>query len=325
MQKRDNMKINPMEWVSQNKNMEITQKSENTYLYTMKSGSGTGNMLRQILFPGIDVMYNDFNMLKCISDFRPEARIIGIDHCMEGRIEWQNIDGTYMYIQQGDLQINNKEHHSIGFGFPLGYYRGITIAIYLDEISDELKKLFREFSIDLKIINEKFCSSQSPFMIRKNNSIEQIFKELYENNKHEKMSYCKIKILELLLFLTITDPSKYNRPVKYFNKSQVETVKNIMKYISTNLETHFTLEELSSMFEIPLTSMKSCFKEVYGDSIYTYLKNLRMKKAAGLLIKTDKSITSISSITGYTNTSKFSAAFKKIYGLTPSKYRKTNR
>lgn len=64
------------------------------------------------------------------------------------------------------------------------------------------------------------------------------------------------------------------------------------------------------------------FKGVYGTAIYTYMRNYRMDIAASLLTQTDEPITVIAGKVGYTNTSKFSEAFKKVKGKTPLEYRK---
>ena len=87
-------------------------------------------------------------------------------------------------------------------------------------------------------------------------------------------------------------------------------------------ERHFTMEELSEKFDISTSALKQCFKGVYGIAIYTYMRNYRMDLAASLLTQTNEPITVIAGKVGYTNTSKFSEAFKKVKGKTPLEYRK---
>lgn len=84
----------------------------------------------------------------------------------------------------------------------------------------------------------------------------------------------------------------------------------------------YILQELSEKFEIPLTSMKVCFKGVYGCSIYAYMKSYRMQAATILLRDTSDSITEIAAKMGYDNPSKFSEVFKKEFGELPSEFRK---
>jgi AraC-like DNA-binding protein len=56
--------------------------------------------------------------------------------------------------------------------------------------------------------------------------------------------------------------------------------------------------------------------------IAAHIKEHRMKKAATLLKETGDSISVIAKSVGYENQSKFSAAFKELYGQTPNEYRR---
>lgn len=102
----------------------------------------------------------------------------------------------------------------------------------------------------------------------------------------------------------------------------LEKVKAIMAFMTEEPERHFTMEELSEKFDISTSALKQCFKGVYGIAIYTYMRNYRMDLAASLLTQTNEPITVIAGKVGYTNTSKFSEAFKKVKGKTPLEYRK---
>ncbi|SHN74834.1 AraC-type DNA-binding protein [Desulfitobacterium chlororespirans DSM 11544] len=91
-----------------------------------------------------------------------------------------------------------------------------------------------------------------------------------------------------------------------------------------NIQKHYTLEELSARFEIPLTSMKTCFKGVYGTSVFAYMRTYRMHQAA-VLLRTNRreSVAEIAGRVGYDNPGKFAMAFKKIMGKSPLEYRKS--
>ena len=82
------------------------------------------------------------------------------------------------------------------------------------------------------------------------------------------------------------------------------------------------INELSEKFEISTSALKQCFKGVYGTANYTYMRNYQLDQAASLLTQTNEPITVIAGKVGYTNTSKFSEAFKKVKGKTPLEYRK---
>lgn len=63
------------------------------------------------------------------------------------------------------------------------------------------------------------------------------------------------------------------------------------------------------------------FKEVTGKTIASVITEKRLTEASLLLVETDKSVKEIMLGVGYTNSSYFSAVFKKRYGVTPVQYR----
>lgn len=128
------------------------------------------------------------------------------------------------------------------------------------------------------------------------------------------------KFLELFLYLLSSNAgAAENRP--YFYKNHVATVKSMTDYTVKNIDRHFTLEELSEKFKIPLTSMKKCFKGIYGMPVHTYMREYRVHVSADLLRQTNLSIAEIADRVGYSNQSKFTEVFKRILNVSPIEYR----
>ncbi|MBE6049591.1 MAG: helix-turn-helix transcriptional regulator [Clostridium sp.] len=304
-------------------NIQKSSRNDKCDIYEMVDENGEGTMTAFNVFPGIVVMYNDFHMGSCNSKFESISDIICIDYCREGRIEWKLSNDTYFYVESGDLQISTKNYHNGNFEFPLHHYHGISVCFYLKEATKTLKNIFGGFSVDLYKLKEKFLSNDSPVILKAEQHINNIFLDLYTVSDSIKEEYFKIKVLELLLYLEVSSVPANRREKSYFYKSQVEKIKRIKEFITVNQEKHFTLKELSEKFEIPLTSMKQCFKGVYGTSIYSYLRAYRMNTAATMLIKTKENISVIAGKVGYDNSSKFSSAFKNVMGKSPQEYRKS--
>lgn len=84
------------------------------------------------------------------------------------------------------------------------------------------------------------------------------------------------------------------------------------------------MDELAERFQISLTGMKTCFKEIFGDSMYSYLRRYRMNVAATMLRQdSQKGIAEIAGAVGYESPSKFATAFRQVIGQTPMEYRKS--
>lgn len=107
-----------------------------------------------------------------------------------------------------------------------------------------------------------------------------------------------------------------------YPQEQVETVRALHEYVLQHLEQRTTIEELSKKFLMNPTTLKAIFKEVYGKSLASHIKEHRMERAAELLSKTTDSVLQISKAVGFGSQSKFSAAFKATYQMHPLEYRK---
>jgi len=266
-------------------------------------------------------MYSDFHMQGCFLEFDAKMDLLAVDYCREGRVEWELSNGIFMYMKDGDIQVSAKKDHTRAFGFPLGHYHGVTVAVYIDEASKALSSLAGGFSLNLRALREKYCSGGKPILIKATDSIRHIFAEFYNAPQKIRMDYFKLKALELLLLLDAEDDAVKNETTAYFPKKQVEAVKAIKKHLVENIDKHFTLEELSEKFGIPLTPLKSCFKSVYGTSVYAFVRSYRIHAAAALL-RENGSVIAAAGKVGYANPSKFANAFKVIMGISPTEYKR---
>ena len=174
-------------------------------------------------------------------------------------------------------------------------------------------------------MRDRLCGANTCFIIRATEAIQHIFSELYAAPSDFHKDYCKIKMLELLLYLNSADLPALREKRAYITRAQADTIRGIRAYLVERLDQRITLPELSARFDIPLTTMKQNFKTIYGDTIGTYIQSYRMQKAMWLLQETDQSITDIAGQVGYQNASKFSEVFRQFAGATPSEYRKIPR
>ena len=200
-----------------------------------------------------------------------------------------------------------------------------TIGFTLPLAVQSLKEWVREFPVDLVRLQEKFCAGRHPRVIHGAPSVDHIFQELYAVPEQIKLPYFRIKVLELLLYLDALElDGRTEKP--YFYKSQVEKVKAAHHLLTEDLERHYTIAELSARFSIPATALKECFKSVYGQPVNTYMRNLRMDRAALLLRQEPQtSVAEIAGRVGYDSASKFAAVFREAKGKTPLEYRREGR
>lgn len=310
--------------ISYGSNVETVIENEDCKIMKVHDETGEGIMTMYHVFSGVTLMYNDFHMSKCVSGFQANTNLLCIDHCREGRIEHEVGKDAYGYLEAGDLRVDRRLNHSGQFVFPLCHYHGISIGFQLNVAAKELPNIVKGFSVDLARITEKYCSDSSMFVIHREPAVEHIFSELYNVPAKIKRDYFRIKVLELLLFLDALELSEHKEERPYFYKSQVEKIKAIQALMTKDLTKSYTIEELSNQFDIALTPLKNCFKNVYGSPIFAYMRTYRMNYAA-VLLRTDKTlkIADIAGMVGYDSPSKFASAFKQEMGKTPLEYRKS--
>lgn len=297
-------------------------EDETCTIFQVQDSSGEGLMTLYPVFKGCCLIYNDFHMEQCHSGFHPNIPMLCIDHCREGRIEWKVDRNRYIYVEAGDMQVNSRMHHCAEFTFPLRHYHGLTIGFDIREAEKSLLHVMEGFSIDLRKLREKFCPDNRTFIMRAGAQINHVFSELYHLPEQVRLPYFKIKVLELLLFLETLDIPEDGDERPYFYKTQVDKVKDIVSLLTGDLEHWYTLEELSERFSFPMTSLKQCFKGMYGCSISAYMKEYRMNAAALMLKNTQEPVISVAAKVGYGNPGKFAAAFRSVVGMTPTEYRK---
>ena len=138
-----------------------------------------------------------------------------------------------------------------------------------------------------------------------------------------KLQFVKNAIQLLLLALVNADTTeKQSRITIYEHESQRKTLtNNIIRYLKENLDQPVSLEMLSGRFSYSLSSIKRIFKEETGSSIIAFYNHLRMDRAQELLLRSDGTIGQIAADLGFSSVYYFSLAFKKKWGMSPSKFR----
>ena len=81
-----------------------------------------------------------------------------------------------------------------------------------------------------------------------------------------------------------------------------------------------SLQSLADQVQLSLKKLKEGFKQLYGDSVYSFLLDHKMEVARKLLESGNHNVNEVGLRIGYSTSSHFIAAFKKKYGTTPKKY-----
>ncbi|MEM9141534.1 MAG: AraC family transcriptional regulator, partial [Bacteroidota bacterium] len=88
--------------------------------------------------------------------------------------------------------------------------------------------------------------------------------------------------------------------------------------ITRDLNDPLSLSDLAKRVSTNECTLKKEFKNIFGTTVFGYLRHLKMEKAKNLLLYQNMPVNEISHIIGYKNPQHFTTAFKKQFGVAPS-------
>ncbi len=110
---------------------------------------------------------------------------------------------------------------------------------------------------------------------------------------------------------------KHNHDMKSNNRDVIE---NTIRYIKENLTSDLSLSAVSEFAGFSPIHFHNCFKTSTGKTLRDYVEEQRIKKAVNMLISTNKTLTEIAYLCGFSSQSYFSFAFKRRMKMTPREY-----
>lgn len=279
--------MNNIETMSNMKGLsEVIPKDNDGYctIYKMDCADGLGLMTVYQVFPGIQLIYNDFEATEYEWESILDKDILEINHCREGREGSRLLSGSCLYLGEGDLSIHTMDNCASEMSFPLKHYRGISVVINLTTVSKNSPEILMEAGIDILAFRNKFCASGDCFIMRAKDEIEHIFSELYSIPDCLQKPYMKLKVQELLLFLYTVDAAKEKQRERYTSPHVETVVKLSLKKDTPKIEVTMEPDEESNYTpeeKATYSKIKEYVKEKYGVNVHTsYIA--QVKRMCGL-------------------------------------------
>ncbi|SEM59818.1 AraC family transcriptional regulator [Paenibacillus sp. OV219] len=97
---------------------------------------------------------------------------------------------------------------------------------------------------------------------------------------------------------------------------------SIVNYVELHYYQPFTLQQLSQLCGMSVSSFTAKFKDATGLSLVDYKHTVQVRHAANLLQTTDKKVLDIALEVGFGDISFFNRMFRKHTGVTPREYRR---
>ena len=97
-------------------------------------------------------------------------------------------------------------------------------------------------------------------------------------------------------------------------------VKKAIALVEENIGSSYGVEQLSRDLCMERTGLYKKLSALLDQSPSMFIRSIRLRKAASMLINTDKTVADIATLTGFSSPSYFSKCFQEEYGCRPSEY-----
>lgn len=282
--------------------------------------NGTGILYDYSIFPGIDLIFMDFNCSDIFDEPNEMRNVLEIRHYQEGRVEFEFEGDKVFHLQQDEFYVNGMLNMPARYSFPFDYCSGLSLVLDKNSMTEVTRSQLALFQIDISVLEEDLDTAHQWYICKTPPSMCHVFEELYAAKEHETSQYFRIKVLELLYHATKL--RKEDRvAATYYAREHIEIVKRVRKAMLKDLSRSTPLEQFLRGEAISTVTFQTIFKQIYGRSPYAYLKHYRMNSAAVQLRESNESINQIALSLGYSNASKFARAFRDVFGVLPKDYR----
>jgi AraC-like DNA-binding protein len=158
-------------------------------------------------------------------------------------------------------------------------------------------------------------------------SLKTIVKEILSKSGDEtfKIFFLRVKAEELICRLLMELDKRDEKHLYGLNIHDIQTMYKIKELILEHIEIPPVIKELADFGNMSPTKLKRLFKQIFGNSIFNYYQNFRMKKAAFLLNEEQMSVSEVGYKVGFTNLSHFSKVFNEHIGLKPKQFSKFHK
>lgn len=256
--------------------------------------------VQELNTPLFTIAYNIFQIFNRIKLSIKERSGIRLQALLAGEL-YISSDGEEIKLSAGQYHLTE-----IPF-FTCLFRKNAACNIFMAHYSKELLE-----NLDIKVIP---CSPQ-----KMPESMADLIQEMLQNPYEEKLRdfYYENSVRELLFFHL--SQGKASVPGE-LNDKDIIAIHEADAIISSDLNEHFTIEQLSRLAGTNQFKLKKGFRQVFDMGVFQRLLHKRMAHAKLLLQTTNKSIGEVADLAGYDTVAGFIHAFRKRFGMTPREWR----
>ena len=154
-------------------------------------------------------------------------------------------------------------------------------------------------------------------------SVSLVLKQIINSNSNSTIRdlYIKGKAYELLSLHFQKEENTNGEYCPFLvDEQNVLKIRKAKEIIISRMAEPPSLQELANEIGLNIKKLKEGFKQIYGDTVFSFLFDYKMEHARRLLESNQFNVNEVGVKIGYSTSSHFIAAFKKKFGTTPKKY-----
>ena len=231
--------------------------------------------------------------------------------------------GQFFLHGSGLLDQNTEDFTDIGpFLFVTIFVCPEVLRSFVSDSSEELPPVLKHLIRPSESACYKRVGETSLMM---NALLQQILQCPYKGLT--KRMYLESKAIELLALL-IEEEAKIHRDKAQADLAGLDhrdRIQYAQEILMNNLTSPPSLMELAQQIGMCDYNLKRGFKEVFGSTVFDFLRDRRMEKAQQLLLDGQLKVATVARAVGYDSPTSFNAAFKQRYGASPKAYQLSKR
>ncbi len=267
-----------------------------------------------------------------------ENQYVGAFHLIEQGECWLTLDKKQIHLQAGDIFFlpQNRPHLIAGQAQNLSENN-------VPHAQDNRSTLFKVYSIgqnsaDLKMFCGLFYYSKPSLLIDSlpeylhlslnDTPVQPLIRLIQqEADNHQSGAKSLMDALVTVLFIYILRHGLQANLLHcgLFAGLQDKRLGKVLEQLFNAPQQAWNMDALAALAAMSRANFMRVFQQKIGMAPGKFLTQLRLQEAALLLNKTQKNILSVALEVGYQSEAHFSKAFKTLYGMTPSQYRKAEQ
>lgn len=268
----------------------------------------------------------DINKLNLINNLDLKLYYCGTQDCSPnhscGPAIKEHYKIHYIHKGKGIFRLGNETYHlKDGQGFLISPN---VIAYYKADDKEPWSYSWCAFdgiNAEAYLKRANLTNSNPIFEYNKDDKINKCFKEMIQSTNWEKSSDLRLQSLLYLFLATIIDEAILDSSYEETKTNKNIYINKAIHFIHINYSRKIRVSEVAKFIGLDRKYISKLFKDIVGVTIQDYLISFRINKAKEMMKDKQLSIGDISRSVGYDNPLIFSKIFKKVNGMSPSKYR----